>query len=504
MMNPLCTLRYSATHADKFHMVYRLNAVDAYERKLVKQIEVAAGVVANDHNRPYVPPGGHAPAAGDHLGRSRGGRGDAGRRRAAPHSEGGRWRRVGAEDAPRAVYRDHRIGEIRVQRGNEYLELRLPGDEHWMRPGDIHGGVDPVTVHREMMRKTIREHLDKEIRLRQQGIKVLTLFFIDKVAHYRRYDDEGNPVKGEYARIFEDEYRRAANRPEYRVLFDGVDVQEAAESVHEGYFSIDRQGGWTDTAENNQTHRDNAERAYRLIMRDKEKLLGFEEPLQFIFSHSALREGWDNPNVFPDLRPAGHIDGAGAPADHRPGVAPLRQPDRRTAAWVRGEHLDPSSPVRATRSSLRTCNGRSRRKRVSGSAWWNGIRSHPSSSKTRTAKPGLSASSSRSGFGTIWSRKATWTARGKPWIRCRKRLTVTGVVLPDEFEPLREAVTQALRRFTTRIKIRKADERRHVKPREAVLDGAEFQALWGSHQAQDDLSSPLRQRGDARILLAGA
>ena len=119
------------------------------------------------------------------------------------------------------------------------------------------------------------------------------------MANYRDHDEDGNTVKGEFARIFESEYRRAANDPNYKALFESVDdLTDAAGQAHAGYFSIDRRGGWSDTAENRQADRDNAERAYNLIMRDKERLLSFEEPLKFIFSHSALREGWDNPNVF--------------------------------------------------------------------------------------------------------------------------------------------------------------------------------------------------------------
>ena len=158
--------------------------------------------------------------------------------------------------------------------------------------------MDSGAVQREMIRRTIREHLDKEKRLRPQGIKVLSLFFIDTVDRYRRYDQDGHAVKGEYAEMFETEYRRFAKHPDYRTLFEEVDLAARAEEVHNGYFSIDRKGGWTDTAENNQTNRNNAERAYNLIMREKEKLLNLGTPLKFIFSHSALREGWDNPNVF--------------------------------------------------------------------------------------------------------------------------------------------------------------------------------------------------------------
>src|SRR6185437_15346786 len=128
------------------------------------------------------------------------------------------------QTAKRALYADCRIGEIRVERGNEYLELRVPGGERYLRPGQVWGDVDALAVQREMIRRTIREHLDKEKRLRPQGIKVLSLFFIDEVAKYRQYDAAGNPVKGDYARIFEEEYRRAANLPEYRTLFEEVDL----------------------------------------------------------------------------------------------------------------------------------------------------------------------------------------------------------------------------------------------------------------------------------------
>ena len=106
------------------------------------------------------------------------------------------------------------------------------------------------------------------------------------------------PQKGEYAAWFEEEYRRLAGHPDYQSLFKEVDVRTDAAQVHDGYFSHDKKGTWSDTAENNQGNRDNAERAYNLIMKDKEKLLSFETKLKFIFSHSALREGWDNPNVF--------------------------------------------------------------------------------------------------------------------------------------------------------------------------------------------------------------
>src|SRR3546814_7007715 len=117
-------------------------------------------------------------------------------------------------------------------------------------------------------------------RLAPLGIKVLSLFFIDAVDHYRSYDEDGNAVKGKYATMFEEEYRRAAKLPEFSSLFKEVDLTSEAEDVHDGYFSIDKNKRWTDTADNNQANRDSAERAYNLIMKDKEKLLGFETKLK--------------------------------------------------------------------------------------------------------------------------------------------------------------------------------------------------------------------------------
>ncbi|MCA9712791.1 MAG: restriction endonuclease subunit R, partial [Myxococcales bacterium] len=125
--------------------------------------------------------------------------------------------------------------------------------------------------------------------------------FIDAVGRYRSYDDDGNPVKGDYARVFEEEYRRLAAHPDYQTLFEGIDASSAAEEVHDGYFSIDRRKVGSKTIEvfkdtRGDTQADDS--TYNLIMKDKERLLSLETPLKFIFSHSALREGWDNPNVF--------------------------------------------------------------------------------------------------------------------------------------------------------------------------------------------------------------
>ena len=171
-MNPLCTLRYSATHADKHHMVYRLDAVDAYERKLVKQIEVASATVADAHNKPYV----RLLSTSNRCGTI-----SAKVELDVKESRGVRRRQRTVQDGDdleqttaRAIYHDCRIGEIRVEKGNEFMELRVPGGEQYLRPGETWGDIGALVVQREMIRRTIREHLDKEKRLRPQGIKVLS------------------------------------------------------------------------------------------------------------------------------------------------------------------------------------------------------------------------------------------------------------------------------------------------------------------------------------------
>jgi len=163
-MDPLCTLRYSATHADKHHMVYSLDAVDAYERKLVKQIEVASATVEDAHNRPYVQ------LVSVH---NRRGVISARVELDVETAIGVRRQEVTVQDGDnleqstgRAVYKDCRVGEIRVAKDEEFMELRVPGGEHYLRPGQAHGDVDTLAVQREMIRRTIKEHLDKEKRLR--------------------------------------------------------------------------------------------------------------------------------------------------------------------------------------------------------------------------------------------------------------------------------------------------------------------------------------------------
>jgi type III restriction enzyme len=294
-LNPLCTLRYSATHKDKHNLMYKLDSIDAYERKLVKQIEVASIDVKDGHNNAYIRllsvDNKKSPITAQIEF-------DAMQNRQVKRVT--KKVRSGADllelSGGRDVYDGYVVNDIYCEPGNEYIDFTSKPDI--LRLGESVGDVDPDEYKRLQIRKTIEEHLDKELKLTPLGIKVLSLFFIDKVANYRFYDDEGNAQKGKYALMFEEEYRGLIKKPKYHSLFGEVDTESLVEAVHDGYFSIDKsgksKGQIKDTSGTTQLDED----AYNTIMRDKEWLLSFGCKLKFIFSHSALKEGWDNPNVF--------------------------------------------------------------------------------------------------------------------------------------------------------------------------------------------------------------
>ncbi|MBM4394219.1 MAG: DEAD/DEAH box helicase family protein [Deltaproteobacteria bacterium] len=474
-MDPLCTLRYSATHVDKHHMVYRLDAVDAYERRLVKQIEVASATVEAGHNKPYVRLVSVENRRGaitalvevdvaEVLGV---------RRVVKTVQDGERLRDV----TNRELYEDCRVGEIRVEKGNEYMELRVPGGEHFLRPGEAWGDVDATAVRREMIRRTIREHLDKEKRLRPLGIKVLSLFFIDAVDKYRRYDEDGRPVKGEYAVAFEEEYRRLARHPDYQTLFHEVDLARDAAEVHDGYFSIDRKGRWQDTDECNESGREAAQRAYNLIMKRKEDLLSFVTPLKFIFSHSALREGWDNPNVFQicSLR-----DIRTELARRQTLGRGLRLCVNQAGERQRGFEVNTLTVI-ASESYQQFADNL--QKEIEADT---GIRFGVVEPQQFAAIPVSCPGGARKALGWEAS-KALWDhlraagyidGKGRVQDALRRALRDETLAVPEAYAPQRVGIREVLRKVAGRLEIRDAGERRPVRPREAVLHGSDFKALW--------------------------
>ncbi len=191
-----------------------------------------------------------------------------------------------------AIYEGYIVDEIYCEKDNEYVSFASKPEI--LRIGVPIGDIDDIAIKEQQIRKTIEEHLNKELILSSKGVKVLSIFFIDRVANYRYYDDNGVAQKGKYAKLFEQHYLELIKRPKYKKLIDAGLISDDETAVHNGYFSADKKGVFKDT--NGTTTSDDD--AYNLIMKDKEELLSFKTNLRFIFSHSALREGWDNPNVF--------------------------------------------------------------------------------------------------------------------------------------------------------------------------------------------------------------
>jgi len=306
-LNPLATIRYSATHREKVNLMYKLDAVDAYEKKLVKQIEIGSVQSEGTRNQAYI-----------RLLNVRSKKGTIEAQVEIDVLQKGKIQRVKKwvkqnhdleSITDRQEYEGYIIRDIYAAEGNEYIDFT--SKEEIIKLGQAIGAVDDKQVKTALIRKTIEEHLDKELVLNPQGIKVLSLFFIDTVSKYRQYDDEGNAINGEYADIFEAEYLKLIGKPKYISLFGEIeDVEQDASVVHNGYFSIDMKSKASNKKDKFEYFKDTSgsvkadEDTYALIMRDKETMLSFydgkdaRKKVRFIFSHSALKEGWDNPNVF--------------------------------------------------------------------------------------------------------------------------------------------------------------------------------------------------------------
>ncbi|MEP3855513.1 MAG: DEAD/DEAH box helicase family protein [Porticoccus sp.] len=297
---PLMILRYSATHKTNHNKIHRLDALDAYNQKLVKKIAVrgiAVKGLAGTNAYLYLESieiSKKAPVARIEMEVRQGN----GIKRIVKRLEKGKDLFVESNELDE--YRGFVIAQIDAN--NDTVEFT---NGQVLTAGDATGDVTEATMRRIQIREAIRAHLEKEQRLFAQGIKVLSLFFIDEVVKYRDYSQPDE--QGEYGRIFEEEYEQlkaeylgelALDNEHYRKYL----ARDKVSKIHEGYFSIDKkskklvdpsfktrgeEAGLSDDVD-----------AYDLILKKKERLLSFEEPVRFIFSHSALREGWDNPNVF--------------------------------------------------------------------------------------------------------------------------------------------------------------------------------------------------------------
>ncbi len=299
--NPLITLRYSATHRQDsiYNMVYRLDAMEAYNKKLVKKIAVKGiSVTGSTATEGYV--------YLESINLSKGNP-TATIEFDSKGASGVRKMRVTVNEGYNLFPNSGDLDEYK----NGYTVLKIDGRDCSIEftngkklfACDVIGSVNESQLRRIQIRETILSHIERERQLFYKGIKVLSLFFIDEVAKYKQYDDAGQAFNGEYANIFEEEYstiignlQRENGNENYLQFLDSI----TAESTHAGYFSIDKKSHrMVDSTLGDKRERTSDDSdAYDLIMKDKERLLDRKEPVRFIFSHSALREGWDNPNVF--------------------------------------------------------------------------------------------------------------------------------------------------------------------------------------------------------------
>lgn len=293
---PLFTLNYSATHKTRHNTVYALDALDAYRQKLVKRIHVKGFEVKNLRGT-----GGYLYL--DEIVLSPKRPPEARIEIETKNASGSIVRKIKTfavgdslkSESGLAEYEGFVVSEINV---NGYVTF-LNGVT--VRRGEVIGDTNELNMQRVQIRETIKSHFDKERQLFKRGIKCLSLFFIDEVAKYKSYDEDGNEVKGKLQEIFEDEYSKLLNN-EFQVFDEDYNAylrRFSPHEVHRGYFSIDKKTNRViDGKIERKTGLSDDISAYDLILKNKERLLSFEEPTRFIFSHSALREGWDNPNVF--------------------------------------------------------------------------------------------------------------------------------------------------------------------------------------------------------------
>ena len=297
--DPLFTLRYSATPKERYNLIYRLDAMDAYNRKIVKKIAVkgisATGSTATE-SYVYLESinlSKDAPTATISFDVKQ---------------------KTGVKKKSRIVRRGDNLYEYSgglEEYRNNFIVDDIDGRDNsitflnglCLHEEEVHGEISETELRRLQIRETIRSHIEKERELYPRGIKVLSLFFLDEVAHYRVYNGEGEAENGEYAKMFEEEYNDIVDHyeaelgedPAYYAYLSRIPT----ERTHAGYFSIDKKGKMVNSKVQNRKEQTSDDvDAYDLIMKDKERLLSFKEPVRFLFSHSALREGWDNPNVF--------------------------------------------------------------------------------------------------------------------------------------------------------------------------------------------------------------
>ena len=463
-LDPFCTLRYSATHKRPYNQVYRLGPIEAYDLNLMKRIEVASVLPDDNYNAAYVrllqtdAKKARAQVQINH------GPGTAAKQKKV-------WVKRGDDlavlsDGRQEYANGYIVDDISFRPGAEAVEFTNGED---VTIAEAAGSFDD-DVRRAQVFETVRQHLDKERTLVPLGIKVLSLFFIDKVANYRAFDEQGNPTLGPIGQWFEDAYTELAAQPRYAKL-----TLPPVEEAHDGYFSVDNKGVYKDSRGTGETDSS----TYDLIMRDKERLLSAETSLRFIFSHSALREGWDNPNVFQICT-----------------LNDSRSTDRKRQEIGRGLRLpvnqdgDRSHDPQINRLTIIANEAYDQFARTLQAEYEEDTGQRfgivPKEAFAKLSLPVEPGEPPRPAIGQDYSTEV-WTH-----LRDQGYLDPAGSVLPkfnpaDEafeldvpegFEPIRGQITDTISKFVFANRITNAKKRQRVKFRKQVTLDPDFKALW--------------------------
>ncbi len=460
---PFCTLRYSATHKKAYNRVYRLGPVDAYDMNLVKRIEVASVVADDNPNAAFVRLKAvdvtklRAQVTINH------GAGSAFRAKNV-------WVKRGDDlsvvSNGRQEYADGWIvSDISFRTGAEAVEF-TNGSEVTIAEASASFDED---VQRSQVVETVRQHLDKERTLAPMGIKVLSLFFIDRVANYRAVDEDGNAALGRIGQWFEEAYSELASKQRYASL----DLPPV-DRVHAGYFSVDNKQRPKDTRGDSAADID----TYDLIMRAKERLLSATEPVRFIFSHSALREGWDNPNVFQICT---LNETRGAERKRQEIGRGLRLPVNQDGERIRDPHINRLTVIaneayeqfaRALQTEYEEDTGQR----------FGVVPKEAFAKIAPLADPGTEPTPmGQSASSDLWTNLCSGgylNAAGVVQPKFDPTSDGFELVVPDGMESIRAEITDAISRFIFANRIVNAKKRQAVRFSKQVMLDSDFKALW--------------------------
>jgi len=486
-LNPLLGLRYSATHINPYHLLYNLDPIRAYDMRLVKQIEVDSVRAEQNFNETFI--------RLDSIGYAKNAK--------TPHAKatihentrtGPREKKITLKHGTdisgqtnRPGYDGYIVSNISAEPGFEHVEF---ANGKRLEVRQEQGGMGEEVVKRQIY-EVVEEHFKKEKKYQDKGIKVLSLFFIDKVSHYRWYDEDGHPQKGKIARWFEDAFQEFSQRDAFRGL-----IPFSVDDVHGGYFSADKKGGKVVGLKDTSGTTKADDETYKLIMQDKERLLSSAVPLRFIFSHSALKEGWDNPNVFQICS----LREMGTERERRQTLGRgLRLPVNRDGERVFDEHINKLTVVagesfeeyaRGLQEDIeRDCNIRFGRIEKIAFA------------RLVDAETGVEMGQETSA--RVWEAlKTNGYLDGAGDITDKFDPAKEGfrLELPPEFEPLRPVIVDEMKRYVFKNRIVNKRDRKTITYNKRVELNADFKALW------DKISRKTRYRVefDTHALIARA